>query len=259
MNIKNYFNIGNLFKSIGLLLILLGLSDGFIDSMTPAQAEDYWHIGMAVLAISFMFTPSSEKTEELAKSMSSDSVVKGNEIWESIASEGSNFYTQRLVKYSNGLIKVRPTVKQILFNLRFVWSGLFALLVAFGLFIVLENYISILPALIGGTFLWFGVHNMGQRDIVSFDLDTAQFSKKEEDENRVIPFSQIHGLQLIEEYNRDSRINIADSYMYYSYELNLILKNADRVNIMSHGDKNEMIKDAKMLAAYLSVPIWHKL
>lgn len=259
MKLKNYFNIRKLFKSIGLLLILLGLSDGFIDSLTSAQAEDYLHIGMAVLAITFMFTSSSEKTEELSPNMGSDSVVKGDEIWEPIASEGSSFYTQRLVRYANGLIKVRPTVKQILFNLRFILSGLFALLVAFALFVILENYISILPAVIGGTFLWFGVNNMRQREIVIFDLNTAQLSKKEEEGSIVIPFSQIHGLQLMEVYYGTSKIYSNSSDNYYVYELNLILKNSNRVNIMSHGDKNEMIKDAKMLAAYLSVPIWHKL
>lgn len=259
MKLKNYFNVRNLFKSIGLLLILLGLSDGSIDALTPAQAEDYLYIGMAVLFISYIFTPSSVKTEELSESMSSDSVVKGSEIWESITSKGSSFYTQKLVKYANGLIKVRPTAKQVLFNLRFIWSGLLSLLVAFGLYVVLENYISILPAIIGGIFLWFGVNNMRQREIVIFDLDTAQFSKEEEDESRVVPFSQIYGLQLIEVYNKEGRTNMGDSDRYYNYELNLILENGDRINIMSHGDKNEMIKDTKMLAAYLSVPIWHKV
>ncbi len=260
MKLKNYFNVKNLLKSIGLLLILLGLSDGSIASLTPAQTEDYLYIGMVVLFISYIFIPSSTKTEKLSKSMGNDSIVQGNEIWESIASEGSNFYTQRLVKYSNGLIKVRPTVKQILFHLRFILSGLFALLVAFGLFVVLENHISIFPVLIGGIFLWFGINNMRQKETVIFDLDTAQFSKKEEDQENInIPFSQIHGLQLIEVYNKESRTNMGDSDRYYSYELNLILKNAERVNIMSHGDKNEMIKDTKMLAAYLSVPIWHKV
>ncbi len=259
MKLKNYFNVGNFFKSIGLLLILLGLSDGSIDSLTPAQAENYLYIGIAILGISYILIPSSVKTEELAKSMSSDSVVKGSEMWESITSKGSSFYTQRLVKYSTGLIKVCPTVKQTLFNLRFIWSGLFSLLVAFGLFVILENYISILPALIGGTFLWFGINNMRQEGTVIFDLDTVQFSKKEEDENRVIPFSQIHGLQLIEVYNKEGRTNMGDSDKYYNYELNLILENGDRINILSHGDKNEMIKDTKMLAVQLSVPIWHKL
>ncbi len=260
MNIKNYFNVTYFLKSIGLLFIVLGLSDGSIDAVTPAQAEDYLYIGVAVLAISFMFTPSSVKTEQLSQSMGDDSIVQGYEIWESIASESSSFYTQRLVKYSNGLIKVRPTVKQTLFHLRFILSGLFVLLFAFVLFIILENYIGIFPALIGGTFLWLGVNNIRQRETVIFDLDTAHFLKKEEEkENIDIPFSQIHGLQLIEVYNKESRTNMGDSDRYYSYELNIILKNADRVNIMSHGDKNEMIKDTKMLAASLSVPIWHKV
>jgi len=260
MNIKNYFNVKYVLKIIGLLFILLGLSNGFIDSLTHSQAEDYLHIGIAVLVISYIFVPSFTKTEELAKSMSNDSIVKGSEIWESIASKSSSFYTQRLVKYSNGMIKVRPTLRQILFNLRFILSGLFAILMAFILFAIVESYISILPVVVGGTFLWFGLKNIEQREIVIFDLNKAQFLKKEDNhDRRLIPFTQIHGLQLMQVFNRDSRMNLGDSDMYDSYELNLILKNGDRINIMSHGDKNAIIIDTKKLAAYLSVPIWHKL
>lgn len=255
MNIKNYFNVSNILKFIGLLLMLLGLSD----VLTPEKAEDVLYIGVAFLALSYIFISSSSKIETLPQSMGEDSVVKGNEIWEPIANKDSSFHTQRLVKYFNRTIKVRPTIKQTLFNLRIIFFGLFALLMAFVVFVLLENYISILPAMIGVMFLWFGIHNIKQKETLLFNLDTAQFSEKDEESKRIIPFSQIHGLQLIEVYNKVSRTNMGNSDRYYSYELNLILKNAQRINILSHGDKNEIIKDTKMLATYLSVPIWYEL
>ncbi len=185
---KNYFNIGNVFRVIGIALILFSISD----TSTPDKAEDYLYIGIAIMAISYMFVSSSVKTEDIPQSMGSDSIVQDSEIWESISTQTSSFYTQRLVRYSNGMIKVRPTIKQTLFNLQFIWSGLFSLIVAFALYIILENYIYILPAVLGGVFLWLGFSNIEQKETVVFDLDLAQFSKQEEDENRVIPFAQIH-------------------------------------------------------------------
>ncbi len=43
---------------------------------------------------------------------------------------------------------------------------------------------------------------------------------------------------------------------YYSYEINLVLHNASRVNVIDHGNHQAVIEDAETLAQALGVPLW---
>ena len=46
---------------------------------------------------------------------------------------------------------------------------------------------------------------------------------------------------------------------FYSYEINLVLKNGRRVNVADHGDLDSLRADADMLANFLEVPVWDAL
>lgn len=265
MNLTDYLNAKNFFKLIGWLLILLGISGGFIDSLSFAETEDYLYIGFVVLFISGVFPKPLTKAAELAENISGDLIVDGTKIWEPIASDSSNFQTQKLVKGVNGILKIRPTFELIFFNLIFILIGLFALFIGIIFFLLADapmSYGGIIPTIVGGVFLCFGVSGMMPKKTAVFNLKHSLFSKEADDfrQNRQISFVQIHGLQLIEVFHPAHRMHHnSRSHSYYSYELNLILKNSERVNLMSHGDKEAIILDAKQLAGYLSVPIWHKL
>ena len=69
-------------------------------------------------------------------------------------------------------------------------------------------------------------------------------------QNNQARLSDIHAIQLIREYVR------SDKNSYYSYELNLILKSGERLNVIDHGKKSEIISDADKLSKYLGVPVW---
>ena len=43
---------------------------------------------------------------------------------------------------------------------------------------------------------------------------------------------------------------------YYSYELNLVCTNGERINIVDHGALHAIREDALILADYLSIPVW---
>ncbi len=60
----------------------------------------------------------------------------------------------------------------------------------------------------------------------------------------------IHAIQLISEYIK------SDKKAYYSYELNIVLKDGKRINILDHGKKNEIEENAKKLSNYLGKPVW---
>ncbi|MCI5139081.1 MAG: hypothetical protein D3922_11850 [Candidatus Electrothrix sp. AR1] len=61
---------------------------------------------------------------------------------------------------------------------------------------------------------------------------------------------EIHALKLIAE-----RISGKDR-SYYSYEINLVMKDGSRIQVVDHGDKNKVQEDAKALAEFLGKPLW---
>ncbi len=65
----------------------------------------------------------------------------------------------------------------------------------------------------------------------------------------------VYAIQLINERIQSSSSN-GRSSTYTSYELNLILKDGSRVNVMDHGDAEDIEFSAKSLAGFLDVPIW---
>ncbi|MBO84842.1 MAG: hypothetical protein CL927_05745 [Deltaproteobacteria bacterium] len=65
-----------------------------------------------------------------------------------------------------------------------------------------------------------------------------------------VPFSQIHALQIIRE-----RVH-GKNTSFYSYELNLVLKDAARVNVVDHSKVVRLRREAEELAGFLGVPVW---
>jgi hypothetical protein len=72
----------------------------------------------------------------------------------------------------------------------------------------------------------------------------------ESDGKTIIPFSEIHALQIISEFISGKFDN------YSSYELNIILKDATRINIIDHNDIEQIRLDAQKISIFLGVPVW---
>ena len=68
-----------------------------------------------------------------------------------------------------------------------------------------------------------------------------------------VRLSEIHALQLLSEYCR------GDKSSYYSYELNLILKDGSRINVVDHGGRSAIIRDAQELSLFLGKPLWNSI
>ena len=60
----------------------------------------------------------------------------------------------------------------------------------------------------------------------------------------------IHAIQLLSEYCSGSESS------FTSYELNLVLKDATRLNVVDHGNLKTIREDGAQLAKYLNVPLW---
>ena len=72
-----------------------------------------------------------------------------------------------------------------------------------------------------------------------------------EAKKNVVPFGRIYALQIIREYCSGSK-----GGGYYSYELNLVLDDGSRVNVVDHGNQTKLRDDAFTLAGFLGKPIW---
>ena len=62
----------------------------------------------------------------------------------------------------------------------------------------------------------------------------------------------IHALQIISEYVSGD----IDSPNFKSYEINILKKDASRVNVVDHGGLQTLRSDTKILAEVLGVPVW---
>jgi hypothetical protein len=122
------------------------------------------------------------------------------------------------------------------------------------------NAETIFPLLFGLVFasvgggLWY----YGTTPIV-FDRRKGNFWKGRKspdevfDKSRLKCFAKIediYAIQLISEYCR------SDKSSYYSYELNLVLGDGERINVVDHGNKRKIKEDAQKLAEFLDRPLW---
>ena len=94
-----------------------------------------------------------------------------------------------------------------------------------------------------------------------FDLNLGYYWKSR---NKIAPIDMrdirdrcrlkdIHAIQLLEEFCRSSS---RDGNLYHNFELNLILKDGRRLNIMVHKNQSLIRSDAQTLARFINVPVW---
>ena len=65
-----------------------------------------------------------------------------------------------------------------------------------------------------------------------------------------VPLAEVYALQIIRERVSGKKTS------FYSYELNLVLKDAARVNVVDHSKVVRLRQEADELADFLGVPVW---
>ena len=68
---------------------------------------------------------------------------------------------------------------------------------------------------------------------------------------RSVPFAEVYSIQLL-----DEEVRRTGQPMFWSYELNLVLRNGKRVHLIDHGNQREIRWDAGDLSRMINVPIW---
>jgi hypothetical protein len=89
---------------------------------------------------------------------------------------------------------------------------------------------------------WAGLYWKGYKKPVNmYDRSSgAEFAR----------LGEIHAIQIVEEHIS------SNNGSYRSYELNLVLNNGDRLNVIDHGSMKAVKNDAQTLSRFLNKPVW---
>ena len=185
--------------------------------------------------------------------------------WYPLKGGGANFQTHRLDSSHPDLLVFRASKGAYLFSGIFIFFGLLGMLIPLAIFInegLKEWGLVLFAVLFGGIFLTVGIimfYFMTTPRV--FDTFYGCFYKGRKkpahnlglssgNKHALTHLSEVKAIQLLRERIRSKNGS------YYSYEINLVLKDASRVNVIDHGKHEAVVNDAEILATTLGVPLW---
>ncbi len=184
--------------------------------------------------------------------------------WTPAKSGGTNIRTHKLVEVEVNRIEFKAAAGAKVFYAIFMLMGLGTMIAfplagsgtgesSFDTEMLLPMAFGFVFFLVGCSMFWFGT-----RPIV-FDKFRNAFWKGRKGPDDVGDRSElkyyadlqnIHALQIISEYVHSNKSS------YYSYELNLVLKDGRRINVIDHGNLKKLREDAQRLSQFLGKPVW---
>ena len=172
--------------------------------------------------------------------------------WDWIVSGGSSFQTHELAHESNGNIRFKATGGSISFALGFI-----VIPVLFSPFIFLDEMALIPLGIFGIAGSWLLYHSLTP---IVFDFEKGYFYSGRLRGNDApwtkgldwCKLNDIHALQIISEYISGDR----ERRGFNSFELNIVTKDAYRINVVDHGNIYALRSHAKALGDKLGVPVW---
>jgi hypothetical protein len=168
---------------------------------------------------------------------------------------GASFRTRALTRYGPHRVGFRPTVGAVLFCAIFAVLGATLLMGALNATRSANTRAPV--GLLSGVGLAFACGGLTAlylttRPIV-FDRELGRFWKAwrtpRPGVDVGVELASIHAVQVISEY-------CSGKASFYSYELNLVLTDGARLNVVDHGDLASIRADGEELASFLGVPLW---
>jgi hypothetical protein len=181
----------------------------------------------------------SRFNDDFVKSVSWNPIVKSK--------IRSAFSTKRLVVSNKDRISFKPSIQALFFILAFMGVPSLVLVKVFviGGYSLNEKW-HLIPFM--SIFFILGIpYLIWVLRPIYFDLDKREFVKKSSRGYEKISIDDIHALQMIKDGDHSDE---------YDYELNIVLKNRDRLNVVCHINGKTIRKQAKELSAMLSIPFW---
>jgi len=188
--------------------------------------------------------------------------------WNPLKPGGSNFRTHEFAK-KTGMAYFKATKGNLVFSGSFMFLGIVVpvlMLVSnikngstFDIFLIVMNLVPLVFFFAG-----FFLYKHSTKPII-FSKTRGYFWKGRLKENEspehkklkeYCRLSDVVALQIIAERVTSSSSSSSGSTSYRSYEMNLILRDASRLNVIDHGNKIKLLEDTEKLASYLGVPVW---
>jgi hypothetical protein len=182
--------------------------------------------------------------------------------WTPLMRGGASFGTHTILINSQGNLEFKASLFSKLLPAFFIGIGLFMesitliVIIGTGTF----NNGMIIPFLMSSIFVigWIYAYSNYTKPVV-FDRQNGYYYKGKPKMNywmlnptdkNIIPLSSIYAIQIITE-----RVSTKNS-SFLSYEINLVLDDKRRINIVDHGNIERIQADSKQLSEYLGVPVW---
>ncbi len=195
--------------------------------------------------------------EQIARSFDDDVAIKTQ--WTPLKQGGANFKTHNLIKVSSSLLKYQLSIGAKVFLGIFAVVGLVALIA--GIYQVVGKGISN-----GWIIVFFGIifliipifffKIMGKVTILDRSIGMMYKGNKPpklsgmQGDGKLVYLNDVHAIQIIKEYIK------TDKNSYYSYEINFIMKDATRVNVIDYGNYKQIKIDAIEIALFIGKPLW---
>jgi hypothetical protein len=182
--------------------------------------------------------------------------------WSPLKAGGASLCTHRLVSADSDRCVFRATWRARAFYLVFLLVGVGGLIVfgpvhtyleGLGPFRLVPFLIGLVLVIAGGTMFYLGTQPL------TFDKKRGTYwtgrsepapQKRTAAAKENVALERIHAIQLLVERVR------GNSSTYDSYELNLVLDDGSRVNLLDHSGLRQLRQDAEGLAHFLGVPVW---
>ncbi len=184
--------------------------------------------------------------------------------WTPAKRGGTNFRMHKLISVGPNRVEFRASIGAKLFSLLFFFLGLgvFVALSASSFSGATATFFDagfLVPLLISLVFIVLGgyLFYSGTKPIV-FEKARGVFWKGRKGPDEAIDsrngsfvrLDHVHAVQLIAEYVSSGKNS------FYSYEMNLVLQDGKRVNVVDQGNLNRIREDAKTLSLFLGKPLW---
>lgn len=185
--------------------------------------------------------------------------------WHPLKGGGANFQTHRLDSSNPDFLVFKASKGAYLFSGVFIFFGLLGLLIPLIVFFnegQKEWGMVLFAVLFGGIFLaagafmfyfmttprvfdtFYGCYYKGRKK------PEHRLGMNSDKKHALTHLSEVKAIQILRERIRSKNGS------YYSYEINLVLDDASRINIIDHGKHEAVVDDAEVLATTLGVPLW---
>jgi len=175
--------------------------------------------------------------------------------------KGANFASHQLKKFSPDMMKFVPTWTTYILSSTLIVFGFGAMMIMYYTAKwILPPWLIALATVLVGCFAFYrmtipivfdktkGIFLKGRRQPAELNNLVHRKKSAKLDDVRAL---QILARQVMD-YDSETRMNRS----YMTYELNLVLEDTNRVNVVTIGNITKLREDAELLSAFLEKPVW---